>query len=98
MARSAIRVYRPYLIYKNISWSVPLERSEAYLSEVGRSRVKVNLLINLVVPGQRVHDNHVRLGSLQQLVVNDERILHGLVGGDIREALLLHTSAVHDVR
>ena len=45
-----------------------------------------------------MHNNHVRLGSLEQLVVDDKGILDSFVCGNIGEALLLHTGGVQNVR
>src|SRR5690606_334669 len=69
----------------------------SYLSEVCGPLIEVNLLGNLLVPGERVHDSHLALGVLERLVVNAVRALDLLILHLAREPLLLHTSAVQDI-
>jgi hypothetical protein len=71
IASSAMRVYNPYLIYRFVSISAHNEiLGRTHLSEIRRPRIKVHLLVNLIVPRQRVHDNHVRLCALEHLVIH----------------------------
>ena len=93
-ASRAMRQYRPYLIYAKVSklstkyyWE-----QKKYLSEVSRTLVKVDLLGNLRVPGQGMHDNHVALGVLEKSIVDDEAVLEPLELPQVGEALLLHAS------
>ena len=98
IASNAMRVYSPYLICNFVSQNVFWNRQDTHLSKVCCPRVEVHLLVNLVIPWQRVHDNHVALGLLEHLVVDDEGVLDLLISGLVGEALLLYTSAVQNVR
>ena len=68
-----------------------------YLSEVRGSGVVVNLLAQLSVARQRVHDDHALFGLLEGLAVDDKSVLDLLVKSLVLEALLLHASAVKHI-
>jgi hypothetical protein len=68
-----------------------------YLSEVSGPRVVVNLLAELSVARQRVHDDHALLGLLEGLAVDNKGVLDLLVKSLVLEALLLHASAVKHI-
>lgn len=53
----------------------PDEQTESHLSEVGRPGVEVDLGVDLVDSGEGVHDDRRRLGSREDLVVDDEHVL-----------------------
>jgi hypothetical protein len=54
--------------------------------------------MNLVIPRQRMHDNHIRLSALEHLIINHKRVLHLLEARRVREPLLLHARAIQDIR
>lgn len=68
-----------------------------YLAEVRGALVVINLLTNLLVPRERMHDDHVALGVLEDRVINNEAVLQALVLGLIVKAFALDAGAVDDV-
>lgn len=68
------------------------------MPEVGGSaRVKVDLRVNFVDARQWVHDNRALLGLGEDIVVDDEHVLDGLVLGNVVESFLLDSSNVENV-
>lgn len=57
----------------------------------------VDFGIQLGVAGERVHNDAVRLGTREELVVDDVGVLDGLVLGEVLEPLLLDASHVQHV-
>ena len=57
----------------------------------------VHSLTNLVIAWQRVHNNHLALRMLQRFVVHYESVLQSLILGQILEALLLYSRAIHHI-
>jgi len=53
------------------------ERTLSHLSEVGSPAVEVDLGVDLVDSREGVHDDGGRLGSGENLVVDDEHVLGG---------------------
>lgn len=53
------------------------KRTLSHLSEVGSPAVEVDLRVDLVDSRQGVHDDGGRLGSRENLVVDDEHVLEG---------------------